>query len=39
MGSHTGPGVYNRHIVNIYTATAEAKTSNARHQTLAKLMG
>jgi hypothetical protein len=39
MGSHTGPGVYNRHIVNIYTASAEAKASNARNQTLAKLMG
>ena len=38
LGSHTGPGVYNRHIVNVYTATGEDIVSNARNQTLAKLM-
>jgi hypothetical protein len=38
LGSHTGPGVYNRHIVNVYTASGEAMQSNARNNTLAKLM-
>lgn len=39
MAPHIGPGRYNRAIVNIYTLTRAAKESNARHNTLARLLG